>query len=156
MRILKLHLYILKIIYCCPPKSIILCPQQQFLVNSKLVEIFDLDTRITSAFPMLRREYCVPCLLVRDEKKIKGKINCSSESSNNPLANLKDADKTHIMTAFYEFKQKAASVKVMTNIRLTENHYLPMRIPDKVFQKHCVNRTGELYPRHWRRASEAN
>lgn len=71
--------------YCCLPKSIILCPQQQCSVNSKPVEIFDLDASIKSAFPILSKEYRLSCLLVRDKETIKGVLtNCSSESSDNP------------------------------------------------------------------------
>lgn len=98
--------------YCCLPKSIILCPQQQCPVNSKPVEIFDLDASIKSAFPILSKEYRLSCLLVRYKETIKGILtNCSSESSDNPLANVKDADEIHIMAAFYDLKQKAASVR---------------------------------------------
>lgn len=113
--------------YCCLPKSIILWQKQQCPVNSKPVEIFDLDTSIKSAFLIFSKEYRLSCLLVRDKETIKGIINCSSESYDNPLANVKDADKIHIIAAFYDLKQKAASVKLMKNIRLTGNNYPPMQ-----------------------------
>lgn len=75
--------------------------------------------------------------MVRDEETIKGIINCSSESSDNPQAKLEDTDKTLIMAAFLR--------------RKTRDDYLTMRIPD-LFLKHCLNRTEELYPRRYQKS----
>lgn len=61
--------------YCCLPKSIILCPQQQCPVNSKPMEIFDLDASIKSAFPILSKEYRLSCILVRYKETNKRDFN---------------------------------------------------------------------------------
>lgn len=45
------------IYYCCLPKSIFLCPLQQYSNNQNLVEEFDLNASMKSAFVILNTEF---------------------------------------------------------------------------------------------------